>query len=240
MSATDAVIACRTPRAEHATALAQLGPAVAIDSSLGTSVAVSSGTQIVTLSVDDHLRHAEVVATLIHRALAEAAVAPSEIDAVVAGMGPGPFTGLRVGIAAAQGFAVGRRLRVLPLMSHEAVAFAAFEHDPARTEAFVVTDARRKEFFGTRFARPDADGIPVRLAEPQLFARADLGEPADATDSAGSADPARIDPVRVPADALIELAALRIAADRDFEPNAALYLRSPDVTAQHTPKRVGS
>lgn len=224
----------RTVRPEHAGALTSLGPALAIDSSLGTSVAVSNGARMVTLSVDDHLRHAEVVATLIQRALAEAGVVAAEIRAVIAGMGPGPFTGLRVGIAAAQGFAAGRKRSVLPLVSHEAVALAAFAAEPDRAEAFVVTDARRKEFFGTRFARPDTDGLPVLVAEPQLFARVELGEAEDST------DPFRIDPTRVPADALIELAALKMAAGREFEPNTALYLRSPDVTAQHTPKRVGT
>lgn len=215
-------------------ALEALGPAIAIDSSLGTSVAVSNGSKIVTFAVDDHLSHAEVVATLMTRALHATGVTFDDIEHVVAGMGPGPFTGLRVGIAAAQGFATGRKLPVLPLISHEAVALSAFTDDAERTQALVVTDARRKEFFVTHFGRPDSDGIPTLLAAPALYPRAELGEAAE------SADVNRIDPVRVDAASLIKLAALRRHAGREFAAHSALYLRSPDVTPSAGPKRVGS
>lgn len=215
-------------------ALEAFGAAIAIDSSLGTSVAVSDGTRIVTVAVDDHLRHAEVVATLIEQALSDAHVAASDIEAVVVGIGPGPFTGLRVGIAAAHGFAAGRRLSPHSLVSHEAVAYEAFASDADRAEAFVVTDARRKEFFATRYARPSTNGLPILLDAPRLFARTELGEAAE------SQDTTRIDPARVPAGALIELAALRVAAKQAFESSAPRYLRSPDVTPQNAPKRVSS
>lgn len=234
MSESEVLEFAREVSAVHHEAVEPMGPTLAIDSSLGTSVAVSDGSRIVTFCVDDHLRHAEVVATLIARALAAVHLDSSQIQHVVAGMGPGPFTGLRVGIAAAHGFAAGRRLSVLPLVSHEAVALAALMDDPERTEARIVTDARRKEFFVTTYGRPDEDGIPALLGAPSLVARADLGEAAD------SQDPSRIDPVRVDAGTLIELAALRLAHNRAFEPDAALYLRSPDVTPSAGPKRVGT
>jgi len=213
-------------------ALNDFGPALAIDSSIGTSVAVSNGERIVALSVDDPLGHAEVIATLIVDALREAGVTAGEITRVVAGMGPGPFTGLRVGIAAAQGFAAGRGVPVLPLISHEAAAFTAFAEDPARTEVFVVSDARRKEFFGTRFKAASHGKIPSLVHPPQLFSRAELGE------AEQSRDLTRVDPVRMSAGALIELAALKHAANEPFEPLAALYLRSPDVTMPGAAKRV--
>lgn len=218
----------------RASVLADLGPTLAIDSSLGTSVAVSSGDRLVTCAVDDTLRHAEVVAALIERTLERADVRRDDVSAVVAGIGPGPFTGLRVGIAAAQGFAFGRRVELLPLISHEAVAFSVFDDDPERDEVLVVTDARRKEFFVTRYSRPEPGGfeLPILQEAPHLVARADLGEAVD------SADPARVDPLRVPASALIELAALRTVSDARFEPPTALYLRSPDVTPSAGPKRV--
>jgi tRNA threonylcarbamoyladenosine biosynthesis protein TsaB len=216
------------------TALASLGPALAIDSSLGTSVAVSNGSRIVTLSVDDPLGHAEVVADLIVSALNELGVAAADISHVVAGMGPGPFTGLRVGIAAAQGFAAGRGCELLPLVSHEAVALEVFAEHPSREQVFVVTDARRKELFGTRFAAPEALGIPLLVHEPMLFTRAQLD------DEALADDPTRVNPERISAGALLELAALRRAANQPFEPHTALYLRAPDVTPSTGPKRVGS
>lgn len=234
MSGSEVLEFAREVIAAHREALAHMGPTLAIDSSLGTSVAVSDGSRIVTFCVDDHLRHAEVVATLIANALAALQLDASQIQQVVGGMGPGPFTGLRVGIAAAHGFAAGRRLSVLPLVSHEAVALAAFMDDPERDEACIVTDARRKEFFVTTYGRPDDDGIPVLLGAPSLVARSDLGEAVD------SQDLSRIDPVRVDAGTLVELAALRLAHNRAFEPDTALYLRSPDVTPSAGPKRVGS
>lgn len=222
------------PTESNLAALKAFGPAIAVDSSLGTSVAVSDGFRILTLTVDDHLSHAEVIGTLMARALDASGVKPIEINHVVAGMGPGPFTGLRVGIAAAQGFAAGRRLAILPLISHEALALSAFAAEPERTEAVVVTDARRKEFFVTHFARPDSEGVPILLTGPALHPRAEFGE------VSVSVDPHRIDPIRVDAARLIELAALRLQAGRAFEPNAALYLRSPDVTPSTGPKRVSA
>lgn len=234
MSTSPVLTFSREVDANRQAALASFGFAIAIDSSLGTSVAVSDGSRITTLAVDDHLRHAEVVATLITEALAAAEVRAAQIQHVVAGMGPGPFTGLRVGIAAAHGFAAGRRLPVLPLVSHEAVALTAFHDEAAQGEARVVTDARRKEFFVTRYGRPGTHGIPVLLDAPRLYPRAELGEAAD------SADASRVDPVRVDAGSLIELAALRLAVSLPFDADAALYLRSPDVTPSTGPKRVSA
>src|SRR5690606_41296655 len=66
----------------------------------------------------DPLGHAEVIGDLLERALVEDA----EITHVVAGMGPGPFTGLRIGIAAARAFALGRGVPVVAVPSHFAAA----------------------------------------------------------------------------------------------------------------------
>ena len=218
-----------TPNVE--TALRLLGPTLAIDSSLGTSVAASDGTRLVTKSVDDPLSHAEVVATLTLEALKALNLRPAEVQAVVCGIGPGPFTGLRVGIAAAQGFAAARGVPLLPLVSHDAVAFAEFTADSGRSALRVTTDARRRELFVTSYARPDSDGIPVRDAAPALFRN---------DDPTVTEDPNRVNPSRVDAADLLVLAALRNAAQRGFEAPGALYLRSPDVTPSQSPKRVTS
>ncbi len=81
---------------------------LAVDTSLGTAVAVidADGAARAEAATADPLGHAEVVGDLLVRALAEAGAGP--IEQVVAGMGPGPFTGLRIGIAAARTFALGR------------------------------------------------------------------------------------------------------------------------------------
>ena len=155
-----------------------------IDTSLGSAVAVVEPDGVVRSQVEsaDPRGHAEVIGTLIERALAEASVSPSDVTHVAAGMGPGPFTGLRVGIAAARTFALGRGVPVVPVASHDAVALELLIHDAltggyedAVDETFaVVTDARRREFAYTLYRGLDDDGLPVRVTEPALAPRDDL------------------------------------------------------------------
>lgn len=85
------------------------------------------------------------------------------IDEVVVGMGPGPFTGLRVGIAFAQSFALARGISVRGVCSLDAIAAQVNEKD------FIVTvDARRKEVYWARYK----DG--VRIGEPAVNFPADV------------------------------------------------------------------
>jgi tRNA threonylcarbamoyl adenosine modification protein YeaZ len=85
------------------------------------------------------------------------------IDEVVVGMGPGPFTGLRVGIAFAQSFALARGISVRGVCSLDAIAAQVNEKD------FIVTvDARRKEVYWARYK----DG--VRVGEPAVNFPADV------------------------------------------------------------------
>jgi tRNA threonylcarbamoyladenosine biosynthesis protein TsaB len=213
-----------------------------IDTSLGSAVAVVEPDGVIRSQVEspDPRGHAEVIGSLIERALAEASVSPSAITHVAAGMGPGPFTGLRVGIAAARTFALGRGMPVVPVVSHDAVALELLIHDAltggyedVADETFaVVTDARRREFAYTLYRGLDDDGLPVRVAEPALVPRDDL----DAALAAAQA--ARRDAERIPAAMLALAAARALAAGRTVGPADALYLRSPDVTLPHAPKRV--
>ena len=79
------------------------------------------------------------------------------IDEVVVGMGPGPFTGLRVGIAFAQSFALARGISVRGVCSLDAIAAQVNEKD------FIVTvDARRKEVYWARYKNG------VRVGEPAV------------------------------------------------------------------------
>jgi tRNA threonylcarbamoyl adenosine modification protein YeaZ len=219
-----------------------------IDTSVGTSVAVVDADGVVRAdeSSDNPLGHAEVIGTLISRALDTAAVTPAlgmtevasdtAITHVAAGMGPGPFTGLRVGIAAARAFALGRGIPVVPVVSHDAVALGHLLQlaiSGADDERFaVVTDARRREFAYTVYDGMDADGLPVRATEPALIPRDALDE------RLAGLGALRLDAHAVPA-ALLGLAASRaLAAGRTIGPDDALYLRSPDVTLPGAQKRV--
>lgn len=200
---------------------------LAIDTSTGTSVAIvdRGGVRALRTSADTR-GHAEVIGDFIAEVLAEAGVAPSDLDGVAVGMGPGPFTGLRVGIAAARTFALGIDRPVLPVVSHDAVAFGQAD------AVLVLTDARRRELAWSRFARPAADGLPVRIAGPALVAAADLDQ---VTVESGYR---RIDAATIDAGALGMLALARLEAGAEPGPAEPVYLRAPDVTVPSAPKTV--
>lgn len=205
---------------------------LAIDTSAGSSVAVvdRDGGILAERTEADTMRHAEVIGELIRGALADAGVAPSALSGVVAGMGPGPFTGLRVGIAAAKAFAFGAGRPVIPVVSHDAVAFERYS--AGHTGALlVVTDARRRELYWSAYSGVDANGLPVRSGAPGL------SKP-DELPATGAAPSTRFDAAAVSAGALGMLAELRYANGLPFDAAVPLYLRSPDVTLSHAPKRV--
>jgi tRNA threonylcarbamoyl adenosine modification protein YeaZ len=192
---------------------------LAIDTSAGTSVAVVDRERGVLAehSVEDTRRHAEVIGELIERALADAGIATSQLSGVAVGMGPGPFTGLRVGIAAARAFAFGLGKPLVPVVSHDAVAFG-------RTEPItVVTDARRREVYWSSYDAPDDAGLPRRVLGPSLAAPGDV-----------PADRKRVDARWVSAASVGMLAETLYAAGRPFAADEPLYLRSPDVTMSAT------
>ena len=96
-------------------------------------------------------------------ALVQEALAVSDVDEVVVGMGPGPFTGLRVGIAFAQSFALARQIPVRGVCSLDAIAAQVQGSD------FIITvDARRKEVYWARYQ----DG--VRVGQPAVNFPADV------------------------------------------------------------------
>jgi tRNA threonylcarbamoyl adenosine modification protein YeaZ len=202
---------------------------LAIDTSAGTSVAVVDRDRGILAQADeaDTRRHAEVIGVLIERVLAESGIAPRELSGVVAGMGPGPFTGLRVGIAAARAFAFGIGRPVVPLISHDALALDLGE------PLLVVTDARRREVAWSTYEASDALGLPVRVAGPMLASPAELGSVVD-----GYAGYRRLDAATIPAGPLGMLGERLFAAGRAFGPSEPLYLRPPDVTPSASPKRV--
>jgi tRNA threonylcarbamoyl adenosine modification protein YeaZ len=202
---------------------------LSIDTSAGTSVAVvdREGGILSEHGESDTRRHAEVIGILIQRALADSGVAVTDLSGVAVGMGPGPFTGLRVGIAAARAFALGIGRPVVPVVSHDGVAFGQLE------PVLVVTDARRREVYWSAYSGTDAAGLPIRDAGPGLATPALLeGEVPD------FARYRRLDAHVVSAGAIGMVAELLYANKRPFAGSEALYLRSPDVTLSSGPKRV--
>ena len=199
---------------------------LAIDTSAGTSVAVVDGDLVLAeRSTEDTMRHAEVIGEMIVDVLAEAGIAPDGLEIVVAGMGPGPFTGLRVGIAAARAFALGIGRPVVPAVSHDAVAFDAWSAG-VRGAVLVVTDARRREVYWSSYDLDDEGA--VRSDGPALCRPDELPYP----------EFERIDATGISAGALGRVAQRQRERHEQPDLPEPLYLRSPDVTMPGARKRV--
>lgn len=165
----------------------------------------------------DPRAHAERLTPNIVAALSDAEVSVEQLDAVVVGCGPGPFTGLRVGMATGAAFGHALGIAVRGVCSLDAIA-AGTEGD-----VLVVTDARRREVYWARYR--DA----VRVDGPAVNAATDVPAGADAV--AGSPehtalfDLPRFAPVYPTATGLV--AAVTDWVDEP-EPLVPLYLRRPD------------
>lgn len=107
----------------------------------------------------DARRHGELLAPAIEQVLRESGASLGEVTAIVAGSGPGPYTGLRVGLMTARALATTVGVPAYGICTLDALAYAS-----DRTEPFLVaTDARRKEVFWARYgdARTRLDGPRV-------------------------------------------------------------------------------
>jgi len=134
---------------------------LAIDTSTAqTSVAlIQDGEVLFNKSHNDPLAHGEVLPKLVAQALA----VNKQIDLIAVGMGPGPFTGLRVGIAFAQSYALAAQIDWVGVCSLDAMAAGINQ-----SEFIVSTDARRKERFWARYK----DG--VRITDPAVSKASEL------------------------------------------------------------------
>ncbi|MEY4276550.1 MAG: hypothetical protein RIS26_1013 [Actinomycetota bacterium] len=150
---------------------------LAIDTSAGTSVAlVENGVVRAEHNVADTMKHAELIGAAIADVLSQGFVHPAQIMAVVAGRGPAPFTGLRVGIAAATMFATGAGIKLFGAVSLDAIALAALPKlSVTKSEPLLVTtDARRKEVYWALYAGLDEHGVPIRIDGPGVMKPAEL------------------------------------------------------------------
>ena len=174
---------------------------LAIDTSTSrTSVALIAGDKVLFNEFhEDPLAHGEILPVLVAKAMAQ----NIGIDLVAVGMGPGPFTGLRVGIAFAQSFALGMNVKWHGVCSLDAMAAAILEKD------FIVsTDARRKERFWARYQ----DG--KRVNEPQVGKASELEKLGVPIFNEGEYFP---DPI-----AIAKLALNQLSIDQP------IYVRKPD------------
>jgi tRNA threonylcarbamoyl adenosine modification protein YeaZ len=168
----------------------------------------------------DARAHAEQLTPNVLGALADAGRSVNDLGAVVVGCGPGPFTGLRVGMASAAAYGHALGIPVYGVCSLDAIGI---ETAATSGEVLVVTDARRREVYWARYR----DG--VRIDGPAVDAPADV--PADADAVAGSPEHAalfdlpRLSPVYPTAAGLVRAVADWTTAPAPLVP---LYLRRPD------------
>ncbi|MCV7131557.1 tRNA (adenosine(37)-N6)-threonylcarbamoyltransferase complex dimerization subunit type 1 TsaB [Mycobacterium hodleri] len=168
----------------------------------------------------DPRAHAEQLTPNVLGALADAGLGMADLDAVVVGCGPGPFTGLRVGMATAAAYGHALDIPVYGVCSLDAIGV-----DTAG-DVLVVTDARRREVYWARYR----DG--VRVDGPAVNAPADV--PADASAVAGSPEHAvlfglpPLSPSVPTASGLVRVAEWA----NPPEPLVPLYLRRPDAKPQ--------
>ncbi|NEK86196.1 tRNA (adenosine(37)-N6)-threonylcarbamoyltransferase complex dimerization subunit type 1 TsaB [Blastococcus saxobsidens] len=177
-------------------------------------------------AVPSGTKHAELLTPAVQGVLADAGLALSEVEAVVTGLGPGPFTGLRVGVVTAAAIADARGLPVIGVCSLDAVGSGA------RT---VVTDARRKEVYWATYA---ADG--TRTDGPAVVRPEELGLPGPFTGDPAFA--ARLGADVTAADVttagLVRAAGPQLADPASAGPLVPLYLRRPDAVPPTSIKAV--
>jgi tRNA threonylcarbamoyladenosine biosynthesis protein TsaB len=211
-----------------------------------TSVAVGSeaGT-LASVAVRHERRHAEVLVPAVRWVLEQAEVEPGSLAGVAVGVGPGLFTGLRVGVSTAKALAQAWRLPMVAVASLDLLAFA---HRQTPRTICPVIDARRGEVFTALYRaapggvvrlieyhvlRPDqvaagleARGDHVLLCGDGAFAhRAAFERLGDQCHLAGA------DQAAPSAGALVELALPRFLREATTRPLdvTPLYLRRPDV-----------
>ncbi|WP_457963084.1 tRNA (adenosine(37)-N6)-threonylcarbamoyltransferase complex dimerization subunit type 1 TsaB [Arthrobacter sp. D1-29] len=218
---------------------------LAIDTSAVASAALVSDDAlegvVASFSTEDTRSHAEVLAPGIEELLSSAGVAGTDIDAIVAGVGPGPFTGLRSGIATARTLAFVWDKPLYGLMSLDAVALEVAESIDAAADFLVVTDARRKEVYWARYSLA-AGQLPQLEDGPHVGFAADLPDlPAYGAGAGLYADVLRADPdfITEQPDALYlgQFALARLAAGGHLLDSTPLYLRESDAQVPGPRKR---
>lgn len=202
------------------------------------TVALADGSTVLAeRTVVDARRHGEVLAPGIAGVLAAAGVSRADLTAVAVGVGPGPFTGLRVGLVTARALAAALRVPVHGVCSLDVLAAGS----GLSGSLVVATDARRKEVYCARYQSDG--GLGVQREDGPRVAR-----PADVTwdgpvVGAGAALYAEHFPDGRPpghpsAATLARLVAYRLAGGGELLEPLPLYLRRPDAAAPGPRKRV--
>lgn len=204
---------------------------LALDTASVVNVGLARGAQVLAVAtVPDRMAHAEQLMPLVADVLARAGVRVADLDRIVVGLGPGPFTGLRVGVVTAQILGTVTGVGRHGVCSLDVLAAEYAATGPAG-EFLVATDARRREVYwagyasdGTRLSGPAVDRPDAVPRRPTIGPAVDLYP--DQLD--GVPGPRRLDP---------GVMAVQSSALPDAGPEP-LYLRRPDATEPSRPKSV--
>ncbi len=200
------------------------------------TVALHDGTRVLAeATAHDARRHGELLGPGIAQVLAEAGADRRDLTDVVAGTGPGPFTGLRVGLVTGRTLALALGLRLHGVCSLDALAArAVLEGATGLGGGFVVaTDARRREVYWAAYEGSDVAGLG-RVSGPSVDRPDDVrlaGRPV--VGRGAELYPHALGPAHGPLDpsgaAMAELVVAGLAAGRTFDELEPRYLRRPDV-----------
>ena len=209
---------------------------LAFDTSSPTvTVAVHDGNDVVAeLVSSEAMRHGEQLTPLVDEALRRVGITPRDLTALAVGVGPGPFTGLRVGLVSARTMAYVLEIPVYGVCSLDVLAVESVDSGVVDGPFVVATDARRRAVYlatydeaGTRTSGPD-----VRRPADVASDVAVVGEGAALYPDAF---PSGRGPLRPSAGWLARSVTEERVELRDPEP---LYLRRPDAEIPRAPKPV--
>jgi len=194
------------------------------------TVALHDGEDVVAeLASERTMSHGEQLAPLIDRVLREVGAERHDLTAVAVGAGPGPFTGLRVGLVTARTLGYALEIPVYAVCTLDVLAVEAVDTGAVTGPFTVATDARRKEVYlatyaetGERLTGPVVDKPGKLATDGPVVGEGALLYPDAFPNPAG--------PVRPGAGWLARAVAEERAELLDPEP---LYLRRPDAVAKH-------
>ncbi len=210
----------------------------------GVAVALHDGERVLgSRRAGDARHHNEVLVPTVAEALRAAGRERGEVTDVAVGVGPGPFTGLRVGLVTARALALAWGAALHGVCSLDALAAQALAEGLVRGEFLVATDARRREVHTARYGA--RDGRPVRLAGPDVVAPAAVRRDGLPVVGRGAAlHPDALGPAGPLSDvdagwlAQVAVDALAGRGGPGLLPVEPLYLRRPDAVEPTGRKRV--
>jgi len=188
------------------------------------TVAVCDGARVLAeSSAPDDRRHGELLAPAIETVLRDAAVTVGSLDGIVVGVGPGPFTGLRVGLVTARMLGAVLGVPVHGVCTLDAMALAAGIDGPFR----VATDARRKEVY---WAGYDGSAGPARVEGPHVARPAEVAWDGPVVGQGPQLYPDAFPDGRGPGRPSAAALCRWVDEGRPTLPPEPLYLRRPDAT----------